>query len=94
MNRRVALLLSLVVPPAVGACATMNVAPQTTQAQPAGLEVQIAAYVEIQEALADDDFDVARTHLEAFARAYREQGSEVPCNQTGLEEDRETARRH
>ncbi len=68
MNRRVALLLSLVVPPAVGACATMNVAPQTTQTQPAGLEVQIAAYVEVQEALAADDFDVARTYLEAFAR--------------------------
>ena len=68
MNRRVALLSGLVVLPAVGACATMNAAPQTTGTQPAGLEVQIAAYVEIQEALAADNFDVARTHLEAFAR--------------------------
>jgi len=68
MNRRVALLSSLVVLPALGACATMNAAPQTTQTQPAGLEVQIAAYVKTQEALAADNFDVARTHLEAFAR--------------------------
>jgi hypothetical protein len=68
MNRRVALLSGLVVLPAVGACATMNASPQTTGPQPAGLEVQIAAYVEIQEALAADNFDGARTHLGAFAR--------------------------
>ena len=68
MNKCVARLSGLVVLLMVAGCATMPATVQTTQIQPAGLEVQIAAYVEIQEALAADNFDEARTQLEAFAR--------------------------
>ena len=40
----------------------------TIQAEPADLETQLAAYVEVQEALATDNFEDAQTQLEEFAR--------------------------
>ena len=69
MNTRVVSLLSLVVLAMVGGCASMTgpVAP-TIQAEPADLETQLAEYVEVQEALAADDFAQAKTRLEEFAR--------------------------
>ena len=53
---------------AVGGCATMKASAQTTPTEPAGLDVQLSVYVEVQEALAADNFDDARTQLEEFAR--------------------------
>ena len=46
---------------------TPSVTP-TIQAEPADLETQLAEYVEIQEALAADNFEDAKTQLEEFAR--------------------------
>ncbi len=70
MNTRVVKLLSIVVLAVVAGCASMT-APSVTptiQAEPADLETQLAAYVEVQEALAADDFEAAKTQLEGFAR--------------------------
>ena len=70
MNTRVVNLLSIVVLAVVAGCASMT-APSVTptiQAEPADLETQLAAYVEVQEALAADDFEAAKTQLEGFAR--------------------------
>ena len=68
MNRPVALLLSLAMLLAVGGCAAMNTSAQATPTEPADLDVQVSAYVGVQEALAADNFDDARIQLEAFAR--------------------------
>ena len=70
MHRRVALLPSLVPLAVVGGCVSMTPPPvaPTAQAQPADLENQLAEYVEVQEALAADDFASAKTQLEEFAR--------------------------
>ena len=65
MNRCVALLPSLVVLLAAGGSAARIAASQTA---PAELETQLAAYVGIQEALAADDFEDAKTQLEEFVR--------------------------
>ena len=54
----------------VGGCAAMG-APSVTptiQAEPVDLETQLAEYVEVQEALAADNFEEATTQLEEFAR--------------------------
>ncbi len=68
MKTRVALLPSLVLVLAAGGYAARNMAAQTTQAEPADLETQLAEYVEVQEALAADNFESAKTQLEEFAR--------------------------
>ena len=67
MNKRVALLLSLVVLLTVAGCAARSPSVQTPIA-PAALEIQLAEYVEVQEALAADNFEDAKTQLEEFAR--------------------------
>ena len=67
MNRRVALLSSLVVLLVLAGCAARTPSLQTPAA-PAGLDIQLAEYVEVQEALAADNFEEAKTQLEEFAR--------------------------
>ena len=70
MNTRVMTLLSIILLAAVGGCASKT-APSVTpaiQAEPADVETQLAAYVEVQEALAADNFEDAKTQLEGFAR--------------------------
>ena len=52
----------------VGIGCASNPAPSLTPAEPAGLEIQLAEYVEVQEALAADNFEEAQTQLEEFAR--------------------------
>ncbi|MEE2791625.1 MAG: hypothetical protein VX453_08345 [Acidobacteriota bacterium] len=42
--------------------------PLATQVEPADFETQLAEYVEVQEALAADDFETAMAQLEEFAR--------------------------
>ena len=64
MNRRVTLLPSLILLLAAGGCAARTVA---VQPAPADLETQLAAYVDIQEALAADNFEEATTQLGEFA---------------------------
>lgn len=66
MNRRVALLSSLVVLFVLAGCAARTPSLQTPAA-PAGLDIQLAEYVEVQEALAADNFEEAKTQLEEFA---------------------------
>ena len=63
MNPRVVSLRSIVVAVAVGVGAAGNVSAQA----PAALETQLAAYVEVQEALAADNFGDAKTLLQEFA---------------------------
>ncbi len=67
MNSRVPVLSGLVALLMAGGCATRTAPVQPTPSEPASLEVQIAAYVDAQEALAADNFDRARTELEEFA---------------------------
>ena len=67
MNRRVALLSVLVALLAVAGCAFRPASAQTQTAS-TGFELRLATYVEIQEALAADNFDEARNQLEEFAR--------------------------
>ena len=64
MNTRVALVPSLVLLLASGGATARTAEAQTAAAD---LETQLAAYVEIQEALAADDFEEARIQLEEFA---------------------------
>ena len=64
MNTRVALVPSLVLLLASGGATARTATAQTAAAD---LETQLAAYVEIQEALAADDFEEARIQLEEFA---------------------------
>ena len=62
--------LSLVLLAAAGGCASRT-APAATPAmpaQPADLETQLAEYVEVQEALAADSFEDAKTQLDEFTR--------------------------
>ena len=69
MHIRVVIISSLVLLAAVGGCASMT-APAVTptmQAEPADLETQLAEYVEVQEALAADNFADAKTRLAEFA---------------------------
>ncbi len=70
MHTRAVNLLSVVLLAVVGGCAPMaapSVTP-TIQAEPADLETQLAEYVEVQEALAADNFEDAKAQLEEFAR--------------------------
>ena len=70
MKRCVTFLSSLVLLAVVGGCASRT-APTTTPAipaEPADLETQLVEYVEIQEALAADSFEEAKTQLEEFTR--------------------------
>ena len=70
MHTRAVNLLSVVLLTTVGGCASMS-APSVTptiDAEPANLETQLAEYVEVQEALAADNFEDARTQLEEFAQ--------------------------
>ena len=67
MNRRAVLLSSLVVLLVVAGCAARNPSVQTPT-EPASLDIQLAEYVEVQEALAADNFEDAKTQLEEFAR--------------------------
>ena len=67
MNTRAVNASSLVVLLMGIGCAS-NPAPSLPQAEPAALEVQLAEYVEVQEALAADNFEEAQTQLEEFAR--------------------------
>ncbi|MDP6580679.1 MAG: hypothetical protein QF681_08490 [Vicinamibacterales bacterium] len=69
MNKRVTLLPSLVLLLVAGGCAS-RAAPSVTPAmpaEPADFETQLAEYVEVQEALAADSFEQAKTQLEEFA---------------------------
>ncbi len=67
MNRRVGLLSSPVVLLVLASCAARTPSVQTP-AEPVGLDIQLAEYVEVQEALAADNFEEAKTQLEEFAR--------------------------
>ena len=70
MHTRPVNLLSVGLLAVVGGCASMaspSVTP-TIQVEPADLETQLAEYVEVQQALAADNFEEATTQLEEFAR--------------------------
>ena len=74
MNKPVSLLsgvlLAALVTMASG-CVTRTaptIASSMPAAEPADFETQLTEYVQVQEALAADDFDEARTQLEEFAR--------------------------
>jgi hypothetical protein len=70
MHTRAVILLSVVLLMMVGGCASMappSVTP-SIEAEPVDLGTQLAQYVEVQEALAADNFEEARTQLEAFAQ--------------------------
>jgi len=70
MTRCVVALPSLVLLLAVGGCAARTAPSVTPQApaEPVDLEPQLSEYVEVQEALAADSFENAKTQLEEFAR--------------------------
>ena len=88
MNRRVILLPSLVLLLVAGGAVASTVAAQTASAE---LETQLAAYVEIQEALAADDFEEAKLQLEAFARV-ADGGTQVLAEAALLADDIEALR--
>ena len=70
MHTRAVKLLSVVLLAMASGCASMaapTVTP-TVAAEPGDLETQLAEYVEVQEALAADNFEDARTQLEEFAQ--------------------------
>ena len=70
MKRHLVFLLSLVLLAAAGGCASRT-SPSATPAMPAepvDLETQLVEYVEVQEALAADSFEEAKTQLEEFTR--------------------------
>ena len=67
MNNRV-VLTSYVIMVAVSVSVSVSAIALSRQAQPADFESQLAEYVEVQEALAADDFETAMTQLEEFAR--------------------------
>ena len=72
MNRHLATLSGVfLVMLVASACATRtapSLASSIPAADPADFEMQLNEYVEVQEALAADDFDEARAQLEEFAR--------------------------
>ncbi|HCE02813.1 MAG TPA: hypothetical protein DEQ98_06180 [Acidobacteria bacterium] len=72
MNRHLATLSGVfLVMLVASACATRtapSLASSMPAADPADFEMQLNEYVEVQEALAADDFDEARAQLEEFAR--------------------------
>lgn len=74
MNRPVSILSGVLLTALLavaGGCATRTAPARTDSmpaAEPADFETQLSEYVEVQEALAADDFDAARAQLEEFAR--------------------------
>ena len=70
MHARASNVLGVVLLTLVGGCASRS-APSlspTLEVEPADLETQLAEYVEVQEALAADNYEEARTQLEEFAQ--------------------------
>ena len=88
MNRRVTLLPSLLLLLVAGGCAARNVVVQTA---PADLETQLAAYVDIQEALAADNFEEAKIQLEEFA-IVADSATQAPAEAALLADDIEALR--